>query len=42
MSVAESYGGKSNNLLNLTPAVLYGLAAPSTPEPVREIVEARP
>ena len=41
MKVATVYGGKSVNLTNLTPSVLYELAAPSTPEPVRQIVEQK-
>ncbi|MCC0067115.1 MAG: DUF3102 domain-containing protein [Rhodovulum sp.] len=40
MQVAERYG-KSNIMLDLTPTALFELAAPSTPEPVRELVEAK-
>lgn len=41
MQVAENYGGKLINFVNLSPSVLYELAAPSTPEPVRQAVEAK-
>ncbi|WP_116654437.1 DUF3102 domain-containing protein [Pelagibacterium sediminicola] len=41
MQVAEVYGNKFDIMSNLTPTVLYELAAPSTPEPVRQIVEAK-
>lgn len=41
MQVAEAYGDKNNIMLNLTPTALYELAAPSTPEPVRQIVEQK-
>jgi vacuolar-type H+-ATPase subunit I/STV1 len=38
MRVAETFGGKSAKFADLKPSVLYALAAPSTPEPVREQV----
>lgn len=38
MQVAEHFGSKSNNLLNLKPSVLYMLAADNVPEPAREAV----
>ncbi len=38
MSVAETLGGKSDNLSHLGSSVLYLLAADSTPETVREAV----
>lgn len=41
MAVANTYGGKLPNLSNLPPSVLYELAAPSTPESVRQIVEQK-
>lgn len=41
MRVATRYGSKSANIADLTPSVLYELAAPSTPEPVRQIVEQK-
>lgn len=41
MQVAETYGGKSDNLSDLKPSIVYALAAPSTPEPVREAIEVR-
>ena len=37
----EVYGSKSNKLLDLVPTALYELAAPSTPEEVREEIERR-
>lgn len=40
MRVAGRYG-KSGNIPDLTPSVLYELAAPSTPEPVRQQIEAK-
>ena len=39
MRVAEMYDGKSNLSFDLPPTVLYALAAPSTPDEVREKVE---
>ncbi|MEM9450394.1 MAG: DUF3102 domain-containing protein [Cyanobacteria bacterium P01_E01_bin.6] len=36
MTVAEAFEGKLPTVGNLTPTVLYELAAPSTPEPVRQ------
>ncbi len=41
MKVGSVYGSKSVNLTNLTPSVLYELAAPSTPEPVRQAIEQK-
>lgn len=41
MQVAEVYGGKSDIMANLPPTALYELAAPSMPEPVRQIVEQK-
>nr|WP_286174085.1 DUF3102 domain-containing protein [Rhodobacter sp. NTK016B] len=41
ISVADTYGGKIDIMSNLSPTVLYELAAPSTPEPVRQVVEAK-
>ena len=38
MHVAEAFGGEINNVLNLTATALYELAAPSTPDAVREAV----
>ncbi|GIV73560.1 DUF3102 domain-containing protein [Caldilinea sp.] len=38
MAVAERFGGKSDNLSNLSASVLYLLAADSTPEEAREAV----
>lgn len=40
MRVAGRYG-KSGNIPDLTPSALYELAAPSTPEPVRQQIEAK-
>ncbi|MGC0053687.1 DUF3102 domain-containing protein [Brucella pituitosa] len=37
--VADANSGKSNIMLNLNPTALYELAAPSTPQSVREQVE---
>ena len=40
MQVAEKFGAKSVNFTDLKPAILYALAAPSTPETVRaEVIE---
>ncbi|MCH4539122.1 DUF3102 domain-containing protein [Ochrobactrum sp. A-1] len=39
MNVAEVYGSKANTVLVLPPKALYELAAPSTPQSVREQVE---
>ena len=36
MRVATEFGGKSGTVPDLPSAVLYQLAAPSTPEPIRE------
>lgn len=41
MNVAQVYGGKSELSSNLPLSVYYELAAPSTPEPVRQIVEQK-
>lgn len=41
MNVGEVYGGKSNIMLDLKPIVLYELAAPSTPDDVRELIEQK-
>lgn len=41
MNVALTYGGKSEIISDLSLTVLYELAAPSTPEPVRQAVEAK-
>lgn len=41
MSVATTYHSKFPNLGNLSLSVIYELAAPSTPEPVRQVVEAK-
>lgn len=41
MSVSERYGSKSAMVADLPVSALYELAAPSTPEPVREEVERR-
>ena len=41
MQVAETYGSKSNIMLNLPPTVLYELAAPSTVETVRDVIEQK-
>lgn len=38
MRVAKTFGSKSTTIVDLPPTVLYALAAPSTPEPVREEV----
>ncbi len=35
---AEAFGDKVNTVLNLPPTVLYALAAPSTPDEVRDNV----
>jgi hypothetical protein len=40
MLVAERYG-KSNIMLHLPPTALYELAAPSTPDEVRDQIESR-
>lgn len=40
MRVATVYAGKSAMIADFSPTVLYELAAPSTPEPVRRAVEA--
>lgn len=40
MRVAEVYGGKSASLADLGKEALYELAAPSTPQPIRDEVEA--
>ncbi|WP_052817797.1 DUF3102 domain-containing protein [Agrobacterium sp. SUL3] len=41
MQVAASYGSKFDIVSNLTPTVLYELAAPSTPETVRDMIEQK-
>ncbi len=41
MEAAENLGEKFLNLRNFSPSVLYALAAPSTPGPVRAEVETR-
>ncbi len=41
VEAAHAYGSKSVTMSDLTPSVLYTLAAPSIPEPVREAVKAR-
>lgn len=41
MEAAENLGEKFLNLRNFSPSVLYAIAAPSTPEPVRVEVETR-
>lgn len=41
MNVANKYGSKSGNFPDLPASVLYELSAPSTPEPVRQIIEAK-
>lgn len=41
MRVAKEFGDKNVNLTFLKPSTLYALAAPSTPEPVREAVLER-
>ncbi|MBS7546273.1 DUF3102 domain-containing protein [Ancylobacter oerskovii] len=41
MQVAERFGSNSSRVINLLPSALYALAAPSTPEPVREAVLER-
>lgn len=41
MNVAQRYSDKSKTVLDLSPRVLYELAAPSTPEPIRQAVEAK-
>lgn len=40
MRVASAYGSKSINVTDLTASALYELAAPSTPQPIRDEVEA--
>lgn len=39
MDVARVYGSKSSTVADLTPSALYELAAPSTPQPVRDAVD---
>ena len=39
MAVATAYGSKSVNVTDLTVSALYELAAPSTPQPIRDAVE---
>lgn len=41
MQVAETYASKMDKMSDLPPSVLFELAAPSTPEPVRQAVEAK-
>lgn len=41
VSVAEAYGGKSASLADLGAEAIYELAAPSTPDEVRDAVEVR-
>jgi hypothetical protein len=41
MQVANRYGDKLSTIENISPTALYGLAAPLTPEPVRQIVEQK-
>ena len=41
MEAAENLGEKFLNLRNFSPSILYAIAAPSTPEPVRVEVETR-
>lgn len=41
MRVATLYGSKSSMLADLTPSVLYELAAPPTQVPVRQIVDRK-
>ncbi|GJM00246.1 MAG: hypothetical protein DHS20C07_19250 [Methyloligella sp.] len=41
MGVAEKYGSKCAGVSHLDPKVLYELSSPSTPEPVRKIIEAK-
>lgn len=41
MQAAEHFGSKCNTVLHLPPTAVYQLAAPSTPEPVREEVIQR-
>jgi hypothetical protein len=38
MQASETFAGKSATVADLTPSALYALAAPSTPEPVRQQV----
>lgn len=40
MQVADNYASKSNIVLGLNATALYELAAPSTPQPIRDEVEA--
>lgn len=40
MEVATAYASKSATVADLTPTALYELAAPSTPQPIRDEVEA--
>lgn len=40
MNVANTYGDKLSIVENINPTALYELAAPSTPEPVRQQIEA--
>ncbi len=41
MNAADAFGSKSKTVLDLPPTVVYALAAPSTPEPVRQSVFAK-
>ena len=41
IQVAQQYEGKSVTMAHFQPSVVYELAAPSTPDEVREVVEQR-
>lgn len=41
IEVGKRYGSKSEIISDLSPTVLYELSAPSTPEPVRQVIEAK-
>lgn len=41
VDVAKVYGTRLDPVSNLSPKVLYELSAPSTPEPVRQVIEAK-